>query len=60
VVRTDLRDCATVSVNGVWPQLDVLAEYQFAHRLFSAGTERLFLLWGITKREPDPQKLLVG
>jgi hypothetical protein len=55
-----LSNSAPISVNSVWTQLDVLTEYQFAHRLFGVGTERLLLLWGITERKPYAQKLLFG
>lgn len=45
-------------INSVWSQLDVLAEYHFAHRLFGTGTQCLILLWGTTEGEPDAQELL--
>jgi hypothetical protein len=49
-VHADLRNRAPVSVDGVRQQVDFLAKYHFAHRLFGAGTERLLLLRGVTKR----------
>ena len=44
----------------MWPQVDVLAEYQLAHRLLGAGAIGLLFFRGITKCKPNPQEPLIG
>jgi hypothetical protein len=39
ILRFSTTRAPPVLINRMWRQLDVLTEYQFAHRIFGAGTE---------------------